>query len=279
MKSRLLSVLLLAGSAAVFAFPPAPYYTLYGMVRDETGQTLTVDGAQVLLLRDGKELSRTPVKAFVQTDRTYELAMRLDQSRPGTALYSQAAVSTQGAFSLAVLMGAQRYYPIEISGSLTSGKGGEFVKLDLTLGQDSDADGLPDAWEMWQLFMAGHLPDANGWPLDLIDKDGDFDGDGQKNFMEYLAGTYAGDATEFFKVEIKERTADAVRLEFFGITNKLYTVERSSDGLAWTPVAFRTGRSDAPEDKSFRATQIGVVAAWAAATPGTAKEFYRLTVR
>jgi hypothetical protein len=27
------------------AFPPAPYYTLYGMVRDQVGQTVMAEGA------------------------------------------------------------------------------------------------------------------------------------------------------------------------------------------------------------------------------------------
>ena len=265
--------------ATIHAFPPAPYYTLHGMVRDQTGQTVAVENAAVLLLKDGRELSRTPVKSFLLTDQNYELAMRLDQTRPGTALYSAAAIAMQGTFSLAVEVGGQRYLPIEVSGNLTAGKGGEKVRLDLTLGEDTDRDGLPDAWEMWQLFQAGRHPGENGWELNLLDKTGDFDGDGQSNFLEYIAGTFAGDATEFFKLEIKEKTGDRVRLEFYGITNKVYTVERSTDGLTWTRLPLATGTATAAAASSFKATEVGVVSAFVTPAAGAAKEFFRLTVR
>ena len=35
--------------AAALAFPPAPHYTLYGIVRDQVGQTVTAEGAEVVL--------------------------------------------------------------------------------------------------------------------------------------------------------------------------------------------------------------------------------------
>ena len=47
----LLGFLLVAGTAS--AFPPAPYYTLHGMVRDQVGQTVTAEGAEVILLKGG----------------------------------------------------------------------------------------------------------------------------------------------------------------------------------------------------------------------------------
>ena len=43
----LLSLLFLSGT--VSAFPPAPYYTLYGMVRDQVGQTITSAPSAVIV--------------------------------------------------------------------------------------------------------------------------------------------------------------------------------------------------------------------------------------
>jgi hypothetical protein len=51
--------LLVTGTAS--AFPPAPYYTLHGMVRDQVGQTVTAEGAVVILLKGGVEVGRTPI--------------------------------------------------------------------------------------------------------------------------------------------------------------------------------------------------------------------------
>jgi hypothetical protein len=196
-------------------------------------------------------------------------------------------VPAQGQFSLKVEIGGQQYYPIEVKGSLTAGKGGESVRLDLTLGEDLDNDGLPDAWEQWQLFQAGKFPGDDGiWPINLLDKNGDFDGDGQSNYMEYLAGTFAGDATERFEVTIKARAADSVRFEFFAITGKTYTLERSTDLKTWTAVPFSAGDKvpaagiALPEGEgSFAATAVGVTAAACVPGANSEKELYRLTVR
>ena len=47
---------LLLGTGVAWAFPPAPYYTLYGVVRDQVGQTVTAEGAEVILLKGGVEV-------------------------------------------------------------------------------------------------------------------------------------------------------------------------------------------------------------------------------
>jgi len=178
---------------------------MYGVVRDQVGQTVTAEGAEVILLKGGVEVGRTPITSS-RVDQNYELNMRIDQNRSGTTFYTDKAVAAGGLFSLVVSMNGALFYPIEVSGNLTAGKGGERVKLDLTLGEDEDKDGLPDTWEAWQLYQAGLYPDANGdWDLSLIDRNGDFDKDGQSNLLEYIAGTFAGDATETFGLTIKEK--------------------------------------------------------------------------
>ncbi len=268
----------LAVVGVVQAFPPAPYYTLYGTVRDQVGQTVTAEGAQIILFKGNQEVGRAPVSSGARLDQNYELQVRLDQNRSGTTLYTEKAVSTQSPFSIAVEIAGVRYYPIEASGTLTSGKGSERVRLDLNLGQDSDHDGLPDVWEQWQLYQSGKDPDEQGnWPLGLIDKDGDYDHDGTSNWLEYLAGTFAGDASERFALEIKEKTAGNVRFSFYAITGKTYTIEASADAKTWTRIPFAIG-SPAAGSPSWQSADIGVVSAFCAA--GSApKQLYRLTVR
>lgn len=276
---RLVPPLLLIWTASCCqAFPPAPYYTVYGMVRDQVGQTLTAQGAQLILLKDAVEIGRAPISAN-QLDQSYELNIRIDQNRRGTTLYSDKAVAAQGLFSLVVEMNGALFYPIEVAGTLTAGKGGERVRLDLNLGEDLDLDGLPDVWEQWQLYQAGHSPDANGnWDLSLINKNGDFDGDGQSNLLEYIAGTFAGDATENLNLAIKEKLATSVRFEFFAVTGKTYTIERSVDALTWTPIPFSIA-TPAVGERSYTATGVGILTAFAQSAAATAKEFFRLSVR
>jgi hypothetical protein len=276
-RSCLPGMLVLCGAGFGWAFPPAPYYTLYGMVRDQVGQTVTAEGAEVILLKGGVEVGRTPITSS-RIDQNYELSMRIDQNRSGTTFYTDKAVAAGGLFSLVVSMNGALFYPIEVSGSLTAGKGGERVKLDLTLGEDKDKDGLPDTWEAWQLYQAGLYPGDDGnWDLSLIDKGGDFDKDGQSNLLEYIAGTFAGDATETFSLAIKEKLPESVRLEFYGITGKVYTIESTLDMKTWTRVPFAVG-APGIGNNAHQATGIGIVSAFTAPRT-TTKEFYRLSVR
>jgi hypothetical protein len=268
---------LLLVSGIAHAFPPAPYYTLYGMVRDQVGQTVTAEGAVVILLKGGVEVGRTPITSN-RLDQSYELNVRIDQNRSGTTLYTEKAVAAGGLFSMVVSMNNEFFYPIEVSGNLTAGKGGERVRLDLTLGEDKDGDGLPDVWEAWQLYQAGLYPDENGeWDLSLIDKDGDLDKDGQSNLLEYLAGTFAGDATETFGLTIKAKLPESVRFEFYGITGKVYTIESTLDMQTWTRVPFAVGAPGAGNN-AHQAGNVGIVSAFTAPRSGTS-EFYRLSVR
>lgn len=276
--SFLMLVSMLAAMLPATAFPPAPYYSIYGMVRDQVGHTITADGAEVILLKGGVEVGRTRIVSGQQLDQSYELQMRIDQSRTGTTLYHDKAIVAQGLYSLAVAMNGSLFYPIEVAGTLKAGKGGERVRLDLNLGEDTDRDGLPDAWEAWQLYQAGHDPDENGnWNLSLIDAASDFDQDGQSNLLEYVAGTFAGDATEVFSMAIKEKREKSVRLEFFGITGKTYTIESSSDMKTWTRVNFSAGQPGA-DTPAYMARDVALVSVFT--TPrSNSNEFYRLSVR
>ncbi len=280
--SRLsLNLLFVIGCLPVSAFPPAPHYTLYGMVRDQVGQTITAQGATLVLLKDGQEISRTSIDSSRRLDQNYDLAISLDHARSGTLAYKTNVLTPQSTFSLLVEMDGSQFLPIEVNGTLTAGKGGERVRLDLNLGEDLDHDGLPDIWEQWQLYLAGYYPDENGnWPIHLITKNGDFDGDGFSNWLEYLAGTYATDASETFAMHIKERQPAFTRLEFYGIAGKTYTIERSLDMKTWSRVSFSVGDNTTIREDVHAPNDVGIVSAFVTPNPGTAgNEFYRLTVR
>lgn len=267
--------LLLAGLAR--AFPPSPSYTIYGMVRDQVGATLRVEGAVIVLLHSNTEVARGPVRTKPIGDRNYEIDVRIDQSRAATRTYSPKAVPSQGVYTLYVEMNGEKFYPIETNGTLRAGNGGERVRLDLNLGADANHDGLPDAWQEFQLFQAGRRPGQPGWDINLITRDGDFDQDGVSNYLEYVAGTFAGDATERFELNIRQKTATAVTFEFFAITGKVYAIEQSTDLKTWTAVPFATS-SGGTARTFFGAAAVGILPAYVAVTPGVAR-FYRLTVR
>ena len=98
------------------AYPPAPNYTIYGLVRDQIGKTLAVEGAEIILLKDGTEIGRAPVFSDLRLDSNYELSIRIDQTVSGTRTYSTKAVAPQGIYSLRVVLNGQTFLPIEASG-------------------------------------------------------------------------------------------------------------------------------------------------------------------
>jgi len=269
--------LALGGAPRLAAFPPSPHYTIYGVLRDQVGNTLQVDSAVIVLLLDGAEIARAPISNALRADWNYELRISIDQNRASTRRYSPSAVPALGLYSLAVDLQGQRYYPIEASGTLRAGQGGERILLDLNLGVDSDRDGLPDAWEEWQLYQAGAYPGSPGWSLARIDRDGDFDGDGVSNFVEYVAGTFAGDATERFDLKLVSLEGSDAAFEFFAITGKVYKIESSTDLQTWTELPFSLARGG-PSIRSHRASEVAVQPVYAS-VPSGARRFFRLSVR
>ncbi len=268
---------LAAAVGTASAFPPAPYYTLYGIVRDQVGQTVAGQAAEIVLLKGGVEVGRTPITSG-RLDENYELNIRIDAARSGTTLYSTKAVAAQGDFSLVVSMNGVWFYPIECNGTLKAGKGGERTRLDLNLGEDANKDGLPDAWEEWQLYLAGIYPDANGnWDLSLLGgANGHFMNSRLSNLEAYIAGTFAGDASTF-ELSLKEKLPESVRFEFYAITGKVYTIESSIDMKTWTRVPIAVG-SPGAGSQSYLATHVGIITVFTAPRSATS-EMFRLTVR
>ena len=189
------------------------------------------------------------------------------------------AIAALGSFSLVVTMNGVLFYPIEVNGTLTAGKGGERTRLDLNLGEDANKDGLPDAWEEWQLYLAGYYPDANGkWNLDLLGGiNGHFQNNGLTNLQAYIAGTFAGDPASTFSLAIKEKLPQSVRFEFYAITGKVYTIESTLDMQTWTRVPFAVG-TPGTGSQSYQATTAGILSVFTAPRSAT-REFFRLTVR
>lgn len=259
------------------AFPPAPFYTIHGDVRDQYGLLLSAGGGSVVVSQGTKEVLRQPITEVTGEDFNYQIRLRMDMLRVATASYSSAAVTAGSIYTLSVDIGGVLYFPIEMRTPPTVGNPAERRRLDLTLGIDLDGDGLPDAWEESQLYQGGILPDDDGWDLALIDREGDFDNDGISNYLEYLSGTYAADPNSKLSLEIKEKLADSVRLEFYGIFGKSYILEASTDLTAWAAVPFSVGDPTSVAQSGLVATTSGITSVFSAATAsGT---YYRLSIR
>lgn len=226
----LFGLLMLAGAMVALAYPPAPHHLIYGSVRDEMGNPLIVTNAEVIL----ETLSGVRLEAAVvpglQPGINYRLPVPMDAGLTADA-YKPTALKPTLPFRMKVRIGTATYLPIEMSGTyLDLGKAAESTRVDLTLGEDTDGDGLPDAWERALLSGTTTLND--------ITPDGDSDGDGLSNLQEYLAGTYAFDSADGLKLEIFYQNGQPV-VEFVAIAGRTYTLHASGDLQNWKSILFR----------------------------------------
>ncbi|MEI8311532.1 MAG: hypothetical protein WCH98_12325 [Verrucomicrobiota bacterium] len=86
---------------------------------------------------------------------------------------------------------------------------------------DSDADGMPDAWELAHLGSINALPSA------------DADGDGTTNLMEFLAGTDPSNAGSVFRPSLQVEGND-LALSVQTAAGRRYRVWGSPDLKTWT---------------------------------------------
>jgi hypothetical protein len=252
---------LLAGLAAglavvaVRAFPPAPDHQIYGYVRNELGIPLTGGNAEVLLEANNRILTRVPVFVDREPGVNYRLSIPLD-SGVKNDLYTPTALRPTVPFQLRVKVGNLNYLPIEMLGaSKLVTRPGALSRVDLTLGVDSDGDGIPDAWEQQLIAALG-----GGKNLGDVRPGDDADGDGLSNLQEYLAGTYAFDPADGFNLSIVKVEAGQPVLEFLAIRGRTYSIRESEDLANWTPVAFKlsTDAAGSSARQNFRATDTRV---------------------
>lgn len=221
------------GSTLASAFPPAPHHRFYGMIRTEFGHPIASEDAQVYFqTTDGAVLSITAGR-LLEPGVNYQLDVPMD-SGSTVELVNPSAMRPYAPFSMRVVIGSKVYVPLEtlLEANAVIGEPGARTRMDLTLGEDADGDGLPDAWEALLLSRLDGVDD--------IDPDGDADGDGLSNLEEYLSGNLAYDAEHEFALDIVGVAPSGVTLQFLGVRGRSYTVLQSNDLSIWSPVEFRT---------------------------------------
>ena len=135
-------------------------------------------------------------------------------------------------FTLKIVINGKEYLPIEMIGNTTKmGIPGEVTLLDLTIGEDIDGDGLPDAWER-------SIATITGKNIEQIKPNDDSDGDGLTNIQEYISGSYAFDKSDGVIVELKSINSSSAILQFMAISGRSYSIESSKDLKDWNDISF-----------------------------------------
>lgn len=266
MKPRSLLTLFAAWSLATpmaFAFPPAPHHTFYGVVRNDHGTPLGAGAGTIILSSDSTEIARVPVDPSIGPGINYTLHVSMDAGTLAQ-LYTPTAMRPTMPFTIRVEMGATSYVPLEIDGKAwTIGQPGERTRLDLTLGVDSDRDGIPDAWER---DIIDSDPNDGYKTLADVKPGDDADNDGLTNLQEYLAGTYALDELDGVAVEVVNVTGGIAQLRFLAVTGRTYRLRSSTDNKTWRDQVFSvksTGEDPIGRYRAIDVRTLNVYVPWA----------------
>ena len=257
--------------ADIGAFPPAPHHTFLGMVRDEMGRPLEGEKVKVLFETSSGRVVQTGVRPSSTPGINYKLKIPMDSGSTDD-LYHPVAMRYTMPFKIRVQVGFKVYLPIEMIGDLSSiGEPGKNTLLNLTLGVDSDGDGLPDAWERALL--------AKGKDIGDINPEDDTDGDGMSNLDEYISGNYAFDKDDGLRLDILEKREQGSTLEFMAITGRTYTIHTSANLKEWTQKEFKLQDQEV-DMSSYRATEVRKLRINVPNTEGSAVvNFYKLMVQ
>lgn len=109
-----------------------------------------------------------------------------------------------------------------------AGHGGSSAAFEVAAAlADTDADGMPDAWE-----------GAHGLAVGSNDSAADADGDGGTNLGEYLAGTDPADPASRFRLTGCELAGGDFTVSWDGVAGRVYQLS-TSDSLAgaWAPLS------------------------------------------
>jgi hypothetical protein len=233
--TRLLALGFLFAGAA-HAYPPAPSHTLYGMVRTDQGAPLAAGQGIVIVYRGTQEVARGFTDPLIGPGLNYDVNVPMDAGiLPG--LYQPDAVTPGTAYSIKVIIDNVAYVPIQMAtpGTHRMGEPAGSTRLDLSLGIDTDGDGLSDAWE--RSLIAADLTGRLKTLADIT-PGGDIDGDGLTNLQEQALGASPNNANDGLKLEVIELVGNSAHVRFVGVKGRTYGIKSSTDLIAWAPINF-----------------------------------------
>lgn len=215
------------------AFPPALPHQIYGMARDAYGNPLATNATLVLTTVSGVSVSCKVVPGL-QPGVNFRMTIPMD-SAVRSDLYKTTALQATVPFRIMVLINNTTNLPLQMAGNFAAlGQPGQQTRIDLTLGVDTNGDGLPDAWELALLA-------ARGWNTSLTNLTANSSpgGNGVTLMQEYVAGTYGFQDGTGLSLKVVRVVAGAPVLEFMAVPGRNYSVVGSANLKTWQNVSIQ----------------------------------------
>jgi hypothetical protein len=230
----LASLLALGNWTSVSAFPPAPYHLIYGVARDQYGTPLSSSSVQVVLETPTGIQLPVGLVPGIAAGVNYQIKVPMDAGLTPD-LYQANALTLSAPFKLYVVIGSVTNLPLQMAGNFSLlGQPGAQTRIDLTLGTDSNGDGIPDAFE--QAFLAAL---GTNMPLSSLNANMDLANDGRTLWQEFVLGTAVFDPGDTFALTLVNVNGGSPIVQFPTMTGRSYTVLGSSDAQHWAPLAFQ----------------------------------------
>jgi hypothetical protein len=256
------------------AGPPVPSFSIYGSVRDVDGGPLASGEAYLSVLNSaGVEITRAPCDPSIGTGINYELAIPMD-SGIDTERYKPTSLRTGEAFSVRVLMDNESLVPSAAGvTSFAVGSPGTATRYDLTLGEDTYKDGIPDDWKRAYLIDNPQFTD-----ISQITAGGDPDGDRLTNFQEFIAGTNPFDPASLLEIEIINVENGYAELRFPAERGRTYLFMSSVNLRDWAVQRVALKPGDQNLSGVLLSTDSETLSVYAPQVYGTRALFYRMHV-
>lgn len=256
------------------AFPPGPNALIYGMVKDQYGTPLQA-GSQVILQTPSGVQVAGNIQPGLAVGINYAVSVPMDAGTSGGA-YTAKALVPATPYKLYVVIGTTTNLPLEmVAGYSAMGIPASQTNQNLTVGVDSNGDGIPDAWETVFLAQVG-----TNVSLAQINPNADYAHNGRTLRQEYLLGNYPYNPGYNFSVQLIRQSAGSAVLAFTTMTGRAYAVSGSADLQNWMPLAFTIPANGAAAMTAYTAPGIQPIQVQTVApADGPAMKFFRVSLQ